>query len=64
MNQDYPVPSPELVRRWREEAAHRQYSSAEVDEHIAEQAAHWGYQQCTDEIAAETESRWLDGKTD
>jgi hypothetical protein len=40
---DHPItPPPELVEQWREEAAHRQYTSVEADEHIAEQAAQWG----------------------
>ena len=61
MNESYPVPPPELLEEWEAEVAH---TTQDETWHVAKRAAAWGYQQCADEIAAETERRWLDGETD
>jgi hypothetical protein len=48
MTQDYkhPItPPPWRVHEWREEAARRQYTGSETDQHIAVEAAQWGADQ-------------------
>jgi len=39
------TPPRELKQKWHEEAAHRQYSVSETEDHLFEQAAQWGYDQ-------------------
>ena len=46
MTQEHPItPPPELLSRWEEDWHHAKVKHIELEDHIAQQAAHWGADQ-------------------
>ena len=46
------TPPPELMGKWEEDWHHSKVKHIELEDHIAAQAAQWGYQQAVEELEA------------
>jgi hypothetical protein len=62
---NHPItPPPELVQQWREETAHRQYTSSEAEEHVVLMAAQYGADQELEACCEWLIQGWDNIKTD
>jgi len=51
------TPPPKLVKQWAEDCAHRQYTTFETDQYIAESAAEWGINQFKSNLCSSSHYR-------